>query len=126
MRPLLRTDFSGLDSGKLLGIVTKGSWLSLGSSRLLGGPTRLVNVCAFMWYRILKKLRVELLNFVMNRLYQDSWTTLVELGPTFHNMFIKVVALLAHSLDSDSNDMETETKPLGNNLLNNLPYRPCG
>ena len=46
MKPLLRTDFSGSDSGKLLGIVTTAGWLSLGGSRLLGGPTRLVNFCA--------------------------------------------------------------------------------
>ena len=45
LRPLLRTDFSGSDSGKLLGIVTTASWLSLGGSRLLEGPTRLVNFC---------------------------------------------------------------------------------
>ena len=49
--PLLRTDFSGLDSGKLLGIVITASWLSLGGSRLLGGPTRLVNFCVLIWYK---------------------------------------------------------------------------
>ena len=43
-------DFSGSDSGRLLGIGigTTASWLSLGVSRLLGGPTRLVNFCVLI------------------------------------------------------------------------------
>ena len=57
LRPLLRTDFPRR-------IAATASWLSLGGSRLLGGPTGLVNFCALMW-----GLRVEQLNFVTNRLY---------------------------------------------------------
>ena len=49
LRPLLRTDFSGTETGKLLGIVATASWLSLDGSRLLGGPARLATFCALMW-----------------------------------------------------------------------------
>ena len=59
LRPLLRTDFSGSDSGKLLGIVTTASWLSLGGSRLLEGPATLVNFCVLIWYRYWKSLELS-------------------------------------------------------------------
>ena len=59
LRRLLRTDFSGSDSGKLLGIVTTASWLSFGRSRLLEGPTRLVKFCVLIWYRYWKSLKLS-------------------------------------------------------------------
>ena len=46
LRPLLRTDFSGSESGKVLDVVTTASCLSLRGSSLLGGPARLMNFCA--------------------------------------------------------------------------------
>ena len=61
LRPLLRTNFSGSDSGKLLGIVITSSWLSLGGSRLLEGPTRLVNFCVLICCRNWKSLELSCL-----------------------------------------------------------------
>ena len=45
LRPLLRTAFSGSESGKVLDIVTTASCLSLRGSKLLEGPARLRNFC---------------------------------------------------------------------------------
>ena len=59
LRPLVRTDFSGSDGGKLLGIVTTASWLSSGGSRLLEAPTRLVNFCVLICCRNWKSLELS-------------------------------------------------------------------
>ena len=74
LRPLLRTDFSWSDCGKLLGIVTTASWLSLGGSRLLEGPTRLVNFCVLIEILASTEYRVSGIKSRYSTQYSIRWT----------------------------------------------------
>ena len=65
-KPLLRTDFSALESGRFSGIVTTVLRLSIDDSRVLEGPVNSSSLWALIWCKWLKSL--ELTSWILVRI----------------------------------------------------------
>ena len=64
--PLLRTDFSALESERFSGIVTTVLRLSSDESQVIGGPVNCSNIWALIWCKWLKSL--ELTSWILVRI----------------------------------------------------------